>query len=181
MMLSILLSVTVLASEEKEEPKKETKEGVKAESSASTGKNYIVGILKPGSNPELDSLERAEMIESHVEYLKYLNKNGKLYASGPMSTNPDMRGLYIFNVASVEAAEGLMNSDRAIEAGLVTVEYHEWRSRDYKPPVMESGGEGESGSEGMSTRRLTEIILVTVFTLIILVLMMRTFRMKASV
>lgn len=179
LVLAILTSTLAWASDDKKEGETEVQEETKESVEESPKvENYIVGILKAGPNMEIDSLEKAEMLESHVEYLKRLNERGKLYASGPLSTNPEMRGLYIFNVRSIESAAALMQQDAAIREGLVTVEYHVWKTRDY--PSVALMGEDAEEEDGLAPRSIHGILLV-IFTLIILVLMFRTFRGKASV
>ena len=37
-----------------------------------------------------------------------------------------MRGIYIFNVESIEEAQKLTNSDPAIQAGILVMELKEW-------------------------------------------------------
>lgn len=142
-------------------------------------KNYVVGILRAGSNSELDSLAKAEMLESHVDYLRKLNEQGQLFASGPLSSDPEVRGLYIFNVPSIAAAETLMQLDAAVQSRLVTIKYHVWRTRDYSPPIQAKAETAEGESLASSIDIYT--LLVIIFALILIILMLRTFRMKASV
>ena len=40
--------------------------------------------------------------------------------------NDDLRGIYIFNVETIEEAEKLTKSDPAIQAGSLTMELKEW-------------------------------------------------------
>jgi uncharacterized protein YciI len=51
---------------------------------------------------------------------------GKLVMAGPFFDNGDLRGLYFFNVESLEEAEALTNSDPAIQAGSLEMELKEW-------------------------------------------------------
>ena len=53
-------------------------------------------------------------------------KDGKLVVAGPFFGNGDLRGLYIFNVKTIEEAEALTNSDPAIQAGSLIMELHPW-------------------------------------------------------
>ena len=48
------------------------------------------------------------------------------FLAGPFFGDGDIRGIYIFNVQSVEEAEALTNSDPAIKAGSLVMELKEW-------------------------------------------------------
>jgi hypothetical protein len=49
-----------------------------------------------------------------------------LVLAGPFFGNDDLRGIYIFDVQSLQEAEDLTNSDPAIEAGSLVIELKEW-------------------------------------------------------
>jgi len=55
-----------------------------------------------------------------------LAKEGKLVLAGPFFGNDDLRGIYIFNVKTIEEAKKLTNSDPAIQAGSLIMELKEW-------------------------------------------------------
>lgn len=177
---SLLLSFMVLASGGDEKKSDKKKESAEEAIPSAKVENYIVGLVKAGPNQEVDSLRRAELLESHVAFLKKQNEAGKLFASGPLSSDPAVRGLYIFNVRTIEGAKTLMAQDESISSGWIELDYHVWNTRDYDAPVAKDIEAGEE-EDGFASRRVINIILVTVFTAIILVLMFRTFRMKAEV
>jgi uncharacterized protein YciI len=51
---------------------------------------------------------------------------GQLVLAGPFLDDGDLRGIYIFNVKTVEEAEALTNTDPAIQAGRLKMELKEW-------------------------------------------------------
>ncbi len=51
---------------------------------------------------------------------------GKLVLAGPFFGNDDLRGVYIFDVKTVEEAEILTKSDPAIKAGSLIMELKQW-------------------------------------------------------
>ena len=53
-------------------------------------------------------------------------EEGKLVLAGPFFGNDDLRGIYIFDVQSLQEAEDLTNSDPAIKAGVLEMELREW-------------------------------------------------------
>ena len=50
----------------------------------------------------------------------------KLVLAGPFLDEGDIRGIYIFNVDTIEEAKKLTNSDPAIKAGSLIMELHPW-------------------------------------------------------
>lgn len=160
---------------------KEKKEKATEAAPSKAVSTYVVGILKAGPTVVEDSLRKAEMLESHVEYLKKLNKNGQLFASGALSSDPASRGLYIFNVGSIAKAEELMSKDESVASGWVSLDYHLWKTRDYSAPIIETSEEGKEEAVGSPINWGVYHWLVAIFAIIIITLMLRTFRMKPSV
>jgi uncharacterized protein YciI len=83
-------------------------------------KHYILVILKTGSNDaNIKGKERDEIFAGHMANIERLGSQKKLAIAGPFGEN-DMafRGLYIFNVATVEEAQKLTESDPAVKAGI---------------------------------------------------------------
>ncbi len=87
---------------------------------------YVMAFLKAGphrNQPKevADSLQRA-----HLNNIMRMAREGKLVLAGPFMDDGDIRGIYIFNVASVEEAKALTNTDPAIAAGRLVMELHPW-------------------------------------------------------
>ena len=55
-----------------------------------------------------------------------LAKAGKLVLAGPFLEEGELRGIYIFNVVSIEEAKALTASDPAIQAGSLIMELKTW-------------------------------------------------------
>jgi len=89
-------------------------------------KKYVFAVLKRGPNREQDSVKSAELQKAHLENVIRLAEEGKLVLSGPFFDDGDSRGIYIFNVESIEEAERLTNTDPAIQAGSLVMELREW-------------------------------------------------------
>ena len=51
---------------------------------------------------------------------------GQLALAGPFFGDGDLRGIYIFNVETLEEADSLTNTDPAIQAGSLEMELMEW-------------------------------------------------------
>ena len=89
-------------------------------------KKYVMAFLKKGPNRDLDSARAAELQMAHMENITRMAKEEKLVLAGPFFGDGALRGIYVFNVSSIEEAEALTNSDPAIQAGSLEMELLEW-------------------------------------------------------
>jgi len=89
-------------------------------------KKYVFAFLKIGPNRDLDSAKSAELQIAHLENIMKMAEDGKLLIAGPFFGDEDIRGIYIFNVESIEEAQELTNTDPAIQAGSLEMELREW-------------------------------------------------------
>lgn len=90
-------------------------------------KMYVMAFLKAGPNRERSEEEAAELQKAHMANIKRMAENGDLVLAGPFGKNDqEMRGIYIFNVATIEEAEALTASDPAIQAGSLVMELIPW-------------------------------------------------------
>jgi len=87
---------------------------------------YLV-LLKKGpawtaeATPETTALQ-----EAHMANIRSLWNQKKLIVAGPLGDNGDIRGIFLFQVGSLEAAKALTDSDPAIRAGRLVAEIHPW-------------------------------------------------------
>jgi len=90
---------------------------------------YVMAFLKEGPNRDLDSAASAELQRAHLDNITRMADEGKLSVAGPFAAdgNP-VRGIYIFNVKSIEEARALTETDPAIKAGSLEMELREWYS-----------------------------------------------------
>lgn len=89
-------------------------------------KRYVIAFLKRGPNQNQDSLEVQRLQRAHLDNIGRLAKERKLVVAGPFMDNTDLRGIYIFDVETVEEARELTKTDPAIKAGRLVMELHEW-------------------------------------------------------
>lgn len=89
-------------------------------------KTYVMAFLKAGPNRPKDSVARAELQKAHLENIVRLAKEGKLVVAGPFLDGQDIKGIFIFNVSSVEEARQLTETDPAVKAGSLVMELHPW-------------------------------------------------------
>jgi len=89
-------------------------------------KVYVMAFLKAGPNRNLDSTQSADLQRAHMDNIGRMAKSGKLIVAGPFMDDGDVRGIYIFNVPTIEEAEALTKTDPAIKAGSLVMELHQW-------------------------------------------------------
>lgn len=90
-------------------------------------KQYIFCLLKTGSNTTATAEEKSEFFKGHMANIGRLVKEGKLVVAGPFSKNDrNYRGIYIFNVTTIEEAKALVATDPAIQSNLLEAELTPW-------------------------------------------------------
>jgi uncharacterized protein YciI len=90
-------------------------------------KQYVFCILKTGSNTTATTEEKNEFFKGHMANIGKLAKEGKLVLAGPfMKNDRNYRGLYIFNVATIEEAKELVATDPAVKSNLLEAELTPW-------------------------------------------------------
>ena len=89
-------------------------------------KQYVIAFLKEGPNRDQDSTRAAELQRAHLENIRRLAGEGKLILAGPFMDRDEVRGLFIFDVRTIEEARELTESDPAIQAGRLAMELRPW-------------------------------------------------------
>jgi uncharacterized protein YciI len=89
-------------------------------------KKYVMAFLKSGPNRATDKAEAQKLQEAHMANIDRLAKEGKLVLAGPFMDRGEFRGIYVFNVETLEEAEALTKTDPAVKAGSLAMELHPW-------------------------------------------------------
>lgn len=91
-------------------------------------KMYVLCILKTGpKDTDIKGDQRKEIFAGHFANIGRLADEGKLAVAGPFEKNDKAwRGLYIFNVATIEEAEKLVMRDPAVAAGVFVPDLTLW-------------------------------------------------------
>lgn len=91
-------------------------------------KMYVLCILKTGpKDAEIKGKERQDIFAGHFANINRLADEGKLAVAGPFGKNDrTYRGLYIFNVPTIEEAEKLVVLDPAVKAGVFVADMTMW-------------------------------------------------------
>lgn len=87
-------------------------------------KKYVMAFLKSGPNRLQDSAARMQLQMAHLKNITRLANEGKLVVAGPFMDDQPIKGIFIFNVESIEEAKTLTETDPAIKAGSLIMELH---------------------------------------------------------
>ena len=87
-------------------------------------KKYVMAFLKKGPNRLQDSAARMQLQMAHLKNITRLADEGKLVVAGPFMDDQPIRGIFIFNVETLEEAKKLTESDPAVKAGSLIMELH---------------------------------------------------------
>jgi len=91
-------------------------------------KKYVIAFLKAGPNRGQDSATAAQLQAAHMANIHRMAEAGDLVVAGPFMDDGELRGIYIFNVETVEKAKELTETDPAVKAGRLVMELHPWYS-----------------------------------------------------
>lgn len=90
-------------------------------------KHYVMALLKKGPRRwMIDSVMASNLQEAHMANITRLADERKLIVAGPFTDDTDLKGIYIFDVKTVEEAQKLCETDPAIKAGSLMMELHPW-------------------------------------------------------
>jgi uncharacterized protein YciI len=89
-------------------------------------KQYFIVFYMTGEERDQDSTTAADIQIGHLAHLDQMGRDGYLSIAGPFGDNTNMRGILIFNVASLEKVHELLDDDPAVVAGRLTYEVHPW-------------------------------------------------------
>lgn len=90
-------------------------------------KTYVMAFLTRGPNGAQYTIdEKAEIQKGHLANITRLAKEKKMVLAGPFMDGGDLRGLFFFDVRTIEEAEQLVATDPAIKAGVLAMELKLW-------------------------------------------------------
>ncbi|MHC1704868.1 MAG: YciI family protein [Tenuifilaceae bacterium] len=89
-------------------------------------RKYVMAFLKRGTVKIADSTERMNLQMAHLKNIQKMADEGKLVIAGPFLDDQEIRGIYIFNVETIDEAKALTETDPAIIAGTLVMDLHPW-------------------------------------------------------
>ena len=98
---------------------------------------YIFGLIyATPERPDISDEEAERIQEAHLANIRRLMASGELVLAGPFVDGGDLRGIFVFDVPTVEHAESLVATDPAVQAGRLRVELHPWWGPDALPDLI---------------------------------------------
>jgi uncharacterized protein len=93
---------------------------------------YQLGILRRGPKWEAttdankDALTKLQA--GHMANIQKMAALGKLVAAGPMAGDGEIRGIFICQAGSIEAAQAMATDDPMIQAGRLKLDWYVWQA-----------------------------------------------------
>jgi uncharacterized protein YciI len=107
------------------------------------GRDYWLVVSTP--RPGTDRAAIEELVDEHISWLLGLERDGTLFASGPLLSGPGVgpgSGVTILRVPDEDTARSVAGQDPFVRAGLRTFEVHQWRVNEGSVSVQMSLGTG---------------------------------------
>lgn len=101
-------------------------------------RQYWFVMLVKGDNRNQDSATAAKIQAGHMSNMSVMHKAGKLKVAGPFGDDGDWRGIFIFDCATKEEVEKLLQTDPAITSGRLKAIIKPWfteSSGSFKPGI----------------------------------------------
>ena len=91
-------------------------------------KSYFLVILKTGTNTTASKDLITKSFRGHMDNINKLVKEEKLCVAGPLGKNDKAyRGIFILhNIADMDAAKAILQTDPAIQTGLLDFDIYNW-------------------------------------------------------
>lgn len=89
-------------------------------------RQYVMCFLKTGPLKVTDEAKRGELMKGHFGMINRLAAEGKLIVAGPFIEGGEFRGIYLFDVKTIDDAKKLTESDPSIKEGYFKVEFIKW-------------------------------------------------------
>lgn len=90
-------------------------------------KMYVLVMLKTGSNTTETKAKTDSLFAGHMANINRLVAENKLIVAGPLAKNDkNYRGIFIFDVKTLDEANALLQTDPAVKAKLLDADLFNW-------------------------------------------------------
>ena len=89
-------------------------------------KNYILVLLKSGSNTSTDKALKDSLFAGHMKNISRLAEKGSLVVAGPFGNNDKYLGLFVLNASSFDEVKKMLETDPAINNKFLEPELYMW-------------------------------------------------------
>jgi uncharacterized protein len=90
------------------------------------GTVYLVLLKKGPAWTGQETPATRAVQEAHMANIRAMWEAKKLIIAGPLGDNGEVRGVFLFQVSTLEEARALADSDPAVKAGRLVAEIHPW-------------------------------------------------------
>lgn len=89
---------------------------------------YFVGLIYMGDHRDANTSQEdiMEIQRQHLDNISRLHRQGKMVMAGPFGHGGELRGLFFYDVETLEEAEELAQTDPAVKAGRLRVDIYPW-------------------------------------------------------
>jgi len=134
----LLLVVTMSASGQKTEQAYDSTLARKLGADDRGMKMYVLVVLKTGPAEISDKALRDSLFVGHFSNMEKLAAEEKLILAGPMAENEKQyRGLFLFDVKTIEEAEELLKGDPTVTSKIFDTELYQWYGSAALPVYLE--------------------------------------------
>lgn len=102
-------------------------------------RQYIMCFLKTGPL-KVNDARRAELMKGHFAMINRAAELGKLVVAGPFVDGGEFRGIYVFDVKTIDEAKALTETDPSIKEGYFKVDFIKWYGSAALMQVNETHG-----------------------------------------
>lgn len=89
-------------------------------------RTYVMVLLEAGEARAEDRSMTQELMDGHLANIARLADEGKMVLAGPFGSPSPYRGLFLFATDNLDTAQTWMNSDPAVQAGMLRGSFHPW-------------------------------------------------------
>jgi uncharacterized protein YciI len=98
----------------------------KVAASNKTTTAYLAFLTRGAKWTKEQTPATAELQKAHLANIYRLAETKKLVVAGPFGDDTNLRGIFVFKVASIAEARALAATDPAVQAGRLAIDMHPW-------------------------------------------------------
>lgn len=125
--LILMFGFAIAANAQSSNPKYDAELAARVGADAYGMKSYILVILKTGPVTDATPALRDSLFRGHMSNMGVMVANNQLVVAGPLGRNENhYRGIFILNLTDMDAARELLQTDPAIQGGLLAADLYPW-------------------------------------------------------
>jgi uncharacterized protein len=88
---------------------------------------YQLAFLRAGPNRKADGDPETQRVQAgHMAHIRKMSEAGQLVAAGPFVEEQTLRGVFVLQLDSIDAAKAVAAQDPAVQAGRLVLDIHPW-------------------------------------------------------